>query len=433
MKTTVAVLIVCLLLVSVTGVSVGAQKELSFLWHGGAEWHQTMEDMATLFSQRNPDIKVKVDLLPWGEFNEKWPMMIAGGTAPDMMGAHPAQITEMVGQNFFVDVTQWVEEDMDWEDIVHRWIAVYDDKIVGVPIVVDTMAFRYNEDLFRAAGLPTPNELFRLGKERAWNWDAYIESATKLTVDKNGDGRIDQYGTEAPWIFTSFAMIRAFGGEVFNEDYTECVLNRAGGKAAFRALADLAVKYKCMVPPEMVQEEMGFGFLTGRVGIGNCNIAEMVLTDARKNIPFKWDYCLNPAGPFGFNLWGDGDAILINPGSKYKRESFEFSKWQASNEVQKVMLEKGMYNAVWPVRKSTVADPEWRAEYIRELDGEIIEIALSDEYISPKPYVPRTRHVSRVLYVILDTEIKNMWLGIKTADEALEDATRQINELLQTD
>ncbi len=431
MKRVLRSMIVSLVLLSVIGASAVAQVRLTFMWHGGAEWQQAMEHMATLFEERNPGIKIKVDLLPWDQWNEKWPIMIAGGTAPDLMGAHPAQLTEMVSWGFFTDVTAWVKNEVDWDDIVHKWISVYDDKIVGLPCISDAMAMRYNKDLFAEAGLQTPNELYYQAKEKGWNWEAFVEAAKKLTVDKNGDGRIDQYGFGAAWDTWILTQIRAFGGDIFNKDYTECILNRPEAKRGIKAITDLTVKHHVMLPPEVEEAEV-FGFLTGKVGMECANTADRVLVDVRKKIPFKWDFCLNPAGPAGFRIWGDGDTMMINPGCKHKREAFEFVKWQASTEVRKLMLKEGIWNPICPVTKSIFKDPEWIEEYLRHVDPEIVTIAMADDYVVPKPFVPRTKYASKVLWDIMPTEIKSAWLGIKTADEAIEDMTREINELLQS-
>ena len=45
----------------------------------------------------------------------------------------------------------------------------------------------YNKDMFDKYKLPYPDE--------TWDWDKYLEVAKKLTLDTNGDGQIDQWGT----------------------------------------------------------------------------------------------------------------------------------------------------------------------------------------------------------------------------------------------
>jgi len=65
-------------------------------------------------------------------------------------------------------------------------VLSHNGKVYGLPRDISTMVIYYNEDLFKAAGIPTPKELNDQGK---WNWDTLLESAKKLT-----DTSKQQYG-----------------------------------------------------------------------------------------------------------------------------------------------------------------------------------------------------------------------------------------------
>src|SRR3712207_7658069 len=47
----------------------------------------------------------------------------------------------------------------------------------------------YNRKLFREAGLPDP-------PPKDWPWHEWLAACKKLTKDRDGDGRLDQFGTD---------------------------------------------------------------------------------------------------------------------------------------------------------------------------------------------------------------------------------------------
>ena len=59
--------------------------------------------------------------------------------------------------------------------------------IYGFPLQLKVGCLAYNKDIFDKEGLPYPPP--------DWTWDEYYETAKKLTKDTDGDGRVDQWGS----------------------------------------------------------------------------------------------------------------------------------------------------------------------------------------------------------------------------------------------
>ncbi|MBM3458546.1 MAG: extracellular solute-binding protein [Armatimonadetes bacterium] len=66
----------------------------------------------------------------------------------------------------------------------------------------------YNQDLFRAAGLPDPYELNRQGK---WDWPAFVHAAETLTRRDAAD-RPQQFGTTSATFPLFSSVIWNHGG-----------------------------------------------------------------------------------------------------------------------------------------------------------------------------------------------------------------------------
>jgi len=132
--------------------------------------------------------------------------------------------------------------------------ASYKGKMYYAPDFGQSMHVVYRKDLLEEAGydsLPT-------------DWNKFLELAKKLTVDKDGDGRIDQYGfaypvgtgEEGPWSFFTFLL--ASGGKMWDED-GKAAFNSPEGLAALEFMDELLNKSK-VSPPGTV------GYLIGDVG-----------------------------------------------------------------------------------------------------------------------------------------------------------------------
>ena len=55
---------------------------------------KTMEVMVDKFQQDNPDVRVKMQIIPWGTYYDKVTLALAYGGAPDVFVCHAARIPE---------------------------------------------------------------------------------------------------------------------------------------------------------------------------------------------------------------------------------------------------------------------------------------------------------------------------------------------------
>jgi multiple sugar transport system substrate-binding protein len=110
--------------------------------------------LADAFMEANPDVKVSVTPVDWGQAVAKLQTAIAGGTTPDVsqMG------TDMMGQFGATGAFEPVPADIDKSAFFEgAWNTnIVDGAVVGVPWYVETRLLYYRKDIAEKAGITAP-------------------------------------------------------------------------------------------------------------------------------------------------------------------------------------------------------------------------------------------------------------------------------------
>lgn len=303
------------------------------------------------FRKVNSEITIEHMITPWDQYDQKLTMLFAAETPPDLFSNW--------AWNGFMDMTlRGMTKQLDpliertgFDTSVFHPYAVeyyrYDGKLYGLPLMMAPSALWYNADLFDDAGLAYPTVD---PHDPDWNWDALVALAQKLTVDRNGDGRIDQFGINAPYGMWGGlpSVVQLFGGDVFPEEaYETGVVRRASladnpvALEAVTAITDLIYTHRVAPTPAEgeAMSALGDPFRTGRLA-------------------------MNMTGGWGWWTYGDiqsftvraaaqpwgnpdrrreivvgADPWLIASTSRNVDATWEFVQWLLSEESQKVAIE----------------------------------------------------------------------------------------------
>lgn len=406
-----------------TSAPAAAAVVISWARHGAEGDMGTENGLAELFRDKNPDIEIDPIVLPWSDYNTKIPIDIAGGTAPDTFGCHPALLIQTYNAEGLVlldDRIAAAEPGLNYDDVLYHGDASFDGHIVGLPQKSCTHQLRYNKDLFAEAGLPHPGELYWEGGADAWNFNSFVEIGKQLTLDLDDDGETDQYFYAGSGGTNILALIRAAGGEVFDDMLSACTLTDEGAVAGIEFMGSLVLEHGIQPPPELMVNELGITFDTGRMAMAGgttCGSVRALREDRR--LPFEWDFVVLPAGPAGFRCWGDTDQIVVAESSPNPDEAFAWTAYRSSLEVWEESYDAGLTLAFsdGPTRWSIFDSPAF-TEPLGELDIEMIKEGYRNTI--PDPFVPRSREPYRVLFTIIPTEINNVLRGTKTPQEAAD-------------
>lgn len=418
-----------------SGDEMADMEDITIGWarHGSEGDVPTETGLAELFKANNPGVTVEPLVLPWGDYNTKIPVMVAGGTAPDTFGCHPALMAETHTAGGSTPLTDFIDAygaDLNYDDVVYHGDALFDGTVFGLPQKSCTHQLRYNKTLLQEAGLPLPGDLYWEQGADGWNWNTFVEIGIEMTKDLDGDGQTDQYFYGGSGGTNQLATIRAAGGEVFDEAISTCTINSADAVEGIKFMADLVLEHKIQPPPEMQASELGINFNTGRIVMAGGTTCDSV-RDLREGyeLPFEWDFVLVPAGKAGFRCWGDTDQIVVSSSSENSQEAFDWTVYRSSLQAWEEGYDSGIKLAFsdGPTRYS-IFESKAYTEPLGVLDIPMIR----EGYINtiPNPFVPRSPQPYRVLFTVMTTEVDNALRGAKTAQEAADDMCAQIEEIL---
>ncbi|MGD8237540.1 MAG: sugar ABC transporter substrate-binding protein [Armatimonadota bacterium] len=374
----------------------------------------TYGKLAAAFEERNPDIEVTLRHVPT-RFEDKMQTEMAGGTAPDVMFFQDEYFPMFAAKNAFLDLTPYIEEDnMDLSDFFEQGIVEfsYQGRLHGFPRDWGANVIFYNKDLFDQAGVPHPDE--------DWTWDDFLDAATRLTRDNDADGRVDQYGfVISTTVHYGLPWVWAAGGEVLNEDRTECTIFSPESVAGLQVYVDYMLKHK-VAPSPMQTETLDVTamFMTGRLAMYNGG--PFAVPQYRTIEDFEWDVAFLPKGPRGRVTRYYGDGYVAWRETEHPREAWEFLKFLTSEYCERLYAEdaRGI-----PSRKSVA----YSEDFIRpDTPWDERIFVDSAKYAHLQPITTRYPEMD----VAWREPYERILLGELTVAEALEIMDHQLDELL---
>jgi multiple sugar transport system substrate-binding protein len=308
--------------------------------------------MAAEFERANPDVKVALLYWPGGNYEAKLQTTVAAGTAPDVMDVQDEPFAAYTKMGQYEDLGPYLRSSGD-EYAPDRFYKTaletfqVGGKQYGLPWNGGMLMMYYNRTLFRKAGLPDP-------PPPDWTWTQFVEYARKMTRDNDGDGRIDQFGTQVNPFYANSLLPWSwmFGTDDIDSTWTHCTLNTPEGIRTMTFLRDLI--YKEHVSPRS-DEFTGMGanvmFMTGRLGMvmdGVWAVPFMRQTD------IDWDVTRLPRGPAGRFSRGTWDGVAMYHNSRHKEAAWRFIRFLTGERGQWWVAQTGR---ALPPRKTQAYSP----------------------------------------------------------------------------
>lgn len=337
-------------------------------------WHSfvasTVPSLDTLladFHRAHPNIRVQAQYVPTGDaLVQKLATTIRSGTSPDIAWVHADFLDKLVAADAIYSLGQFVEgsrgiPDSAIEDFFPALLegCRMNGMLYALPMEATSLALLYNRKLFREGGLDPDSP--------PGDWTELRDCARQLTVDADGDGRIDQFGFLVPvfpasgelnlWMILQWTpFLWQAGGKEMTLDRSRVLFNSPEG---VRALTYWKTLYD-----ELEIRRFGLAhdlaFASGKLAM---------VMDGPWNLPryravrhLDWGVAPLPAGPAGRATYLAGEILVIFKQSGAPAEAWEFLRWVVEPDVQ---ARFSMMSGYLPVRRSVLDLPTYQ-RYLAE-------------------------------------------------------------------
>lgn len=430
----------------------GETIELELMWRTDPGEAPAVEQVIALWAQNRSDIVVKMVLAPWDEFEPKLMSLHAGGIAPDVIGlggTNPYAERFVRGMVLAMEPYLDVDDDLaaDLYPVATETVTI-EGHLYLMPATICGNGTYYNASLFDEAGLDYPPVEW---KGTGWTWDDVIEVAKSLTIDKNGDGKIDQYGFmpahASPWFYT-----RLWGQDlVSEEDYASGILHKwqtdipevyDACVAGLQARADAIYVHQVTPSPETTAalQEMGSLLKTGAVAM-SFEGAWAIMPPLPEQFKFGAGPC-----PMGTPAKGTGtrgkqqqiDGFEISVQTDHPDAGWEFIKFFVADvEAIRTRLKGFVY--LPSVRSGLTA---WLDEYSKGLtamsrDGleqtllESLEVAAEEQPFRGTGCACGHLVGWTAARDVFGAELEPVWAGQKSVKEAVDTMLPLVNDAIQ--
>jgi ABC-type glycerol-3-phosphate transport system substrate-binding protein len=382
-----------------------------------------IREILDAFERENPDIRVR--LLGGNQASSRILTLVISGQAPEILQANYQNVRGQARDEVFQNIGRDFDAEgqsfypLPWE------MGKANGVQYGVPWMGHTIQLVYNEDLFAKAGLiRAPN-----------TWDELYEYARKLTVDTNGDGKIDQWGIglvgkQDNDIIWTVDMFMYQGGAALvdtNGPRPRVALNSPEGK---RALEYYMKLIKECSPPDSGNKAGGDVMTDFRNKVVAMEFqGPWGVTDIWKTRPFKVNAAKVPAGPAGRFADIGLEYLTIPTGVEEDKRAaaVRVIKFLASQKGQEMLMkgELGEDGKYYPFRIPIRKDMA-NTQYFK--DNPVFQPFIDGfEFPSISAPVEAWYQIQQEVY---KSELNKVVVGTRTIDAALREIERQGNIIL---
>jgi multiple sugar transport system substrate-binding protein len=400
--------------------SASGSTEVVF-WHAmGGPLGDALQTLVNEFNDTHPEIFIKaINMGNYTALSQKLMASIQSGNQPDLAQAYEAWTANMIDGDVLVPVSDFIQADPEFGvDDLQDFYPVFiksntiNGKLWSFPFNKSVMVMYYNKDALYQSGYD-PNK-------PPVTWDQFREYCKKLTIDKDGDGTIDQYGATlkiSAWKFEN--LLLQAGGEIMSND-NKPLFNSEAGVLALDFLTNIinVDKTGYLSPGYEGQND----FLAGKVIMYEDSSVSLAYMQ-RTGIDFNLGVAAIPVRDTRRNLIsGTNVTIFKSDNAEVQKAAWEFIKWFTDTKQTAKWSEMTYY---MPVRKSA-----FQEEALKNRLANNPEIASVYDQLNYATYEPQISEWFETRKYLEEQVIEKVIRGVLEPQEALDKAAEKINEMI---
>ncbi len=422
--------LIILLVINLTGCSKQAETKKSkvIFWHSFvATTIPALNELIDRFEKEHPDIEIDAQYVPTGDaLVQKLITAIQSQTAPDVSWIHADFLDKLIASDAIYPMEHFIKganglSESELNDFFPQLLGAFSHKKVlyALPMDATVLALVYNKDHFKAAGIDpdVPPK----------TWNDLKDYSKKLTLDKDGDGKTDQYGFYVPaypgsgplsiWEVLQWSpYLWQAGGEIIDSTQTKVLFNSEAGVKALTLWKE-------------IYDQLNFSnySFTHDMGLASGSISMIMdgpwdLPTFRKMKNIDWAVASLPEGPKGKATYIAGESLAIFKQSKNPDAAWTFVKWVTQPEIQEMFSISSGY---LPVRKSVLELENYKA---------FLETDHAMKSFVDQIKIARQRPTINQYYVNINqfiaTAIEQTLIGNRSPKQTLDEAAEKSNNLL---
>lgn len=217
------------------------------------------------------------------------------------------------------------------------------EQIYGLPKDFSTLALFYNTKAFQERGIAEPPK----------TWNQLIQDSNKLTIDKNKDGRNEQYGFGvSPDLSRQYFMMTAFGGSLADKNGNAIFATPSSLKGLQLIINQYRKDKSSAQPSDLGANSDSELFGQGKVAmVLEGSWAIPYLKDTFPNLDFVTAEVAIVGAKKGTMAYTV--AYVMNKKTKHKEAAWQLISYLTSKEGMKAWAKEGL---VLPARKSVLAE-----------------------------------------------------------------------------
>lgn len=327
-------------------------------------WQSPQENVLDLpavraFERVHPGVRiVNEPVSNQAEYREKVITAIASGSPPDVLLLDGIDVPSFAQAGVLLDLAPFATRaGLALDQFFPNVLSMFSrgDSVLAFPKGFSPVVYYYNRAIFDAAGIPYPQD--------GWTFDDFLRTARALTIDRDGDGTPDQWGTAVDRRFHTWqAMLWSGGGDILMPDGRRAsgALDAPATVRTLEFLTALAIVHRVAPRPNAFRAVSGNEtrlFSSGRLALlpsGHWLIPNIRAQLARGQLSlgvvgFPHAPGAEPATP----LFASGWAVPRN--APHRKLAVELAAALAGSDAQRHRLAAGLELATMPAVQEEIA------------------------------------------------------------------------------
>ncbi len=368
-----------------------------------------LQQIVNAFEKQNPGVTVNITALSWNDGKAKLLAAFNSGAPPDALELGSDWVAQFSSTGALMDISPECIADTARCMSFALAPAFWGNRMYCIPWVVDTRAMFYNKGLMARAELDTVPPS---------TWDALNADCEKISALR---GNVYGFGANASDAHRLYKKILPFfwanGGDILTSRGDSCVINSPQNIAAMEEYLRLT---RCGMME--TQKELDAQFARGAIGfwISGAWLMEKIRNE---NPALLYGVALmpQPSAQSGTRAsFAGGEYLAVANASPQKDAALAFIRFLADGK-NAITFCRAVAEAGYPADKNYITDSAFAMDPMRK----VFTAQLQQSRMTP--VIPQWLDIEK----IIEDEIVEAMYGNKTAEEALNDAQKEIEDILK--